>query len=463
MEINYLFSWLKIRKSKPESRTSPRTLTLLQSLLQDLKSKGKPYNFVGSSHSYNGIQLVDDNVAVIFDSNDLKNIAYNYDTQEVTVEAAVTIEELKRFLQPLGRQLISSGNFMQQRVVGALVTGTHGYGVEDVIMADSITAVTLLDEDGCPHTLTEQEHGNVLKYVRVSLGYLGVIVSLTLRTKKNEQFEVTQQIFQLSQLPQTLAQYGNKAHAMTMFPYSDKADPFIGFISLDKLDQYKEPAPVNRANAFVTAISWVIITFVWKLNAQLPIFQEFLQMLIGRFAPSVEPEVIVTSPDDLDYLYDYHPMLESERNPSIPQRILSSTYTAYNVAVFIPKADLPDLLLFLFELAQKMKQANPQQYFKNSIGVRYVGQSQKCAMAGNYKQDSYAVDLFFSKTDLELAEQVQDKVAQKFKIRPHWGKTILKPEVIQNINLDDLKEFSNLRAKYNPSNLLQPNLGGIKF
>lgn len=463
MEIDYLFSWLKIRKSKPASRISPRTLTLLQSLLQDLKSKGKPYNFVGSSHSYNGIQLVDDNVAVIFDSNDLKNISYNYDTQEVTVEAAVTIEELKRFLRPLGRQLLSSGNFMKQRVIGALMTGTHGYGVENVIMADSITAITLLDEDGVPHTLTAKDDEDILKYVRVSLGYLGVVFSLTLKTKENEQFEVTQQIFPLSQLLEKLAEYGDKAHAMTMFPYSDRNDPYIGFISLEKLDRYKKPAPVDMANALVTAVSWFIITVVWKLNAQSPFFQAFLQTLIGRFAPSVEPEVIVTSPDDLDYLYDYHPMLENERNPSIPRRILSSTYTAYNVAVFIPKSDLSELLSFLFDLAQKLKNTNPRQYFRNSIGVRYVGKSEKCALAGNYEQDSYSVDLFFSKTDLELAERVQDMITEKFKIRPHWGKTILKPEVIENINPEVLKEFSELREKYNPSNLLQPNLGGIKF
>ena len=463
MEIDYLFSWLKTRKSKPASRTSPRTLTLLQSLLQDLKSKGKSYNFVGSSHSYNGIQLVDDNVAIIFDSNDLKNITYNYDTQEVTVEAAVTIEELKQFLRPLGRQLLSSGNFMKQRVIGALMTGTHGYGVEDVIMADSITAATLLDEDGVPHTLTAEDNEDALKYVRVSLGYLGVIASLTLKTKDNEQFEVTQQIFPLSQLTEKLAEFGDKAHAMTMFPYSHRDDPFIGFISLEKLNHYKQTAPVDMANALITAISWFIITIFWKLNAQFPFFQALIQQLIGRFAPSVEPEVIVTSPDDLDYLYDYHPMLESERNPSIPRGILSSTYTAYNVAVFIPKADLPELLTFLFNLAQNLKNTNPRQYFKNSIGVRYVGMSDKCALAGNYKQESYSVDLFFSKTDLELAEKVQDMIAEKFKIRPHWGKTILKPEVIVNIKPEVLKEVSKLRQKYNPSNLLQPNLGGLNF
>ncbi len=464
MEIDYLFSWLKIRKSKPASRTSPRTLTLLTALLKDLKSKGKPYNFVGSSHSYNGIQLVDNNVAVIFDSNDLKKISYDYKTQKVTVEATATIEELKNFLRPLGRQLITSGNFMKQRVVGALMTGTHGYGVEDVIMADSITALTFLDENGEPHTLCEdkEEDKKELKFFRVSLGYLGVISSLTLETKKNEQYKVTQQIFKLCQLNEKLEKYGDKSHALTMFPYSDKEDPYIGFISLEKLDQYQKPASADMANALITTLSWFIITIVWKLDAQLPVFRTFLQGLIGRFAPT-EPDEIITSPNDLDYLYDYHPMLESERNPSIPRRILSSTYTAYNVAVFIPKADLPELLSFLFDLAQKMKNSNPRQYFKNSIGVRYVGTSDKCAMAGNYGQDSYSVDLFFSKTDLELAEKVQDMIAEKFKIRPHWGKTILKPEVIENIDPEVLQEFSKLRKKYNPSNLLQPNLGGIEF
>lgn len=77
----------------------------------------------------------------------------------------------------------------------------------------------------------------------------------------------------------------------------------------------------------------------------------------------------------------------------------------------------PDVL---FDLAQKLKNSNPRQYFKNSIGVRYVGKSDRCAMVGNYESGILILLIcFFSKTDLELAEKVQNMIADKFKIHPH--------------------------------------------
>ncbi|MEM9273125.1 MAG: FAD-binding protein [Cyanobacteria bacterium P01_F01_bin.143] len=458
MQTDYLYSWLKIHKSRPAYKAYPKSLSELQSLLQELKSQGQPYNFVGSSHSYNAIQCLDDNVAIIFDGSGLKSIKYDYLTQEVTVESGVTIEELKLFLRPLGRQLLTSGNYMKQRVIGALVTGTHGYGDQDAIMADSITAVKLLNEDGEIVEITEKNDKETLKYLRVSFGYLGAIISITLKTKPNEQYQVTQKLLTLSDLQSTLDDIAEKPHALTMFPYSDAEDPYIGLIFLEKLDDYLTPKEVSIGTPIIGSISWALIKTFWAIDARFPVIRPFVQRLIGIFAQRREAEIIITSPDDLDYLYDYHPMLESERNPSIIKKLFTTTFTAYNIAVFVPKNELAELFSFLHSLGKRLKEERPRQYFKNSIGARYVGKSTKSAMAGNFDIESYSVDIFFSTTDLELAEVVQDEIAKQFTVRPHWGKSILKSYLLENFPPQVLENFKQKRQEYYSSELLRPNL-----
>ncbi len=59
----------------------------------------------------------------------------------------MTILELKLFLLGHERRLISSGNFMAQTVIGALCTGTHGYG-RQAVMAEGVTALEFLDGQG---------------------------------------------------------------------------------------------------------------------------------------------------------------------------------------------------------------------------------------------------------------------------------------------------------------------------
>lgn len=448
-----------MRKSRPASVHEPENIEELRTLMQRFAQEGQPYNFVGSSHSYNGVQLLDNNAIIKFTAKkgEFNKIDYDYTTQRVTVGPAVTIKQLKFFLRPLGRQLITSGNYMEQRMIGALMTGTHGYGSMDAIMADSITAVTVLGEDGQLRTYTEDTHEEILKVYRVSFGALGAIVRVTLRTKANEQYRVTQKLLRLSSLPQQLEEIEGAPHALSMFPYSDETDPYIAVVFLERLTEYEKPPKAKRGNPIKSAFLWSIIKTLWFLLRKCKWLGPCLQGILNKVGGLVNIEPVVTSPQDLDYLYDNSPMLESERNPNVLLKLFSSTFTANNVAVFIPRDELHNFLKFLSELAEELKKDG--RYFKNLQGARYVAASSKCSMAGNYQRDGYAIDMFFGKKELALAETVQDRVHQAgFTIRPHWGKSILKKYYLKNFDAGVLETFIGLRREASPSKQLRPNL-----
>ena len=91
---------------------------------------GHRYAVAGRSHSYNGIQLVPGVPTLLMSECGLHELIFDPDTQVVRVGASVSIEAVKRFLLIHRRRLRNSGNYMKQTLVGAISTGTHGYGLD---------------------------------------------------------------------------------------------------------------------------------------------------------------------------------------------------------------------------------------------------------------------------------------------------------------------------------------------
>ena len=126
-------SWIHVYRGDAEARIPHDEAKLCADM-----AKGC-YSCVGKSHSYNGVQIVPGINAMMMEEGGLGRMDYDPATGIATVGASVTVEQLKRFLLKHDRRLINSGNYMKQTVVGALATGTHGFGDRGV-MADAVTA-----------------------------------------------------------------------------------------------------------------------------------------------------------------------------------------------------------------------------------------------------------------------------------------------------------------------------------
>ncbi|HEX7946476.1 MAG TPA: FAD-binding protein, partial [Phenylobacterium sp.] len=308
------------------------------------------YFCIGASHSYNGVQIVRDATALVMKGSGLWSLDYDETTDEVTVGPAVTILQLKTYLVQRGRRPISSGNFMAQTVIGALATGTHGYG-DQAVMAQSVTALEFLDGQGQRVRLAKGDPG--FEYAALAFGVIAPIVSLTLKTAPVQSFEARTIVCRMSEK----AGHVTPQHAVmyAVFPYTDREDPTIALQILRPAPAAQSPRRTGSPFFTLRAISEFIIHRYWVFDRLFPALRRPFQRLIARLDVRYE-RVYYTDPNDLDYLYDPAPGLESSRSPDILKNLLSPTHTAYNLAFFVRLEDAPRVVRFVMQQAEQFRE-----------------------------------------------------------------------------------------------------------
>ena len=99
----------------------------------------------------------------------------------MTVAAGTRIGDVGRALKELGLSLSNQGDIDTQAIAGAFTTGTHGTGITLGCLASQIAGLRLVQPDGSVLAVDGSDP-DMLLASRVSLGTLGVISEITLKT-----------------------------------------------------------------------------------------------------------------------------------------------------------------------------------------------------------------------------------------------------------------------------------------
>ena len=416
--------------------------------LADIVRRGG-YSCVGKSHSYNGIQIIRDAGALHFGESALKHMTFDAATNQVTVGPSVTVKELKLFLLEHERRLINSGNYMRQTVIGALMTGTHGYGARPV-MAEGIVALTFLDSKGEPVSLARGDPD--FPYVALSFGTIAPVVSVTLETEALESYQSDVWIGRLSQKPARAA--GALAVSYAVMPYSNFEDPTVMLHTLRHPPLSESTAePEFRPPFFsLRRLAAFVIERYWAFDKFLPAFRRPMQRLAARLNLQVHQSQM-TEAHDLDYLYDPSPKLESERAPNILKSLFSTTTTAYNLAFFVPTPEAPAVVRFIMNEAEELRSLGF--YLKSLIGVRELDGPSALIFAGNAMGPVSAIDLFADVRDYAWLERIQRDVLDYFpNVRPHWGKSAVVDDYRRSFDSADLEHLRALHRRHYPAGSL---------
>jgi FAD/FMN-containing dehydrogenase len=95
----------------------------------------------------------------------------------ITIGAGVTVQALCDHLDARGFALRWAGNSGSQTLVGAAITGTHGYSRDDDLLAELIVGARVITGTGEILAIDDERE---LRALRVSLGTLCTITSVTL-------------------------------------------------------------------------------------------------------------------------------------------------------------------------------------------------------------------------------------------------------------------------------------------
>ncbi|MBM7333045.1 D-arabinono-1,4-lactone oxidase [Alloalcanivorax marinus] len=168
-------NWSGNQSARPRNLAYPADEDGLIELIG--QSKGTVRAF-GGSHSFSGVVPTDDTLISL---EALSGLHAN-DDGALRFGAGTRIAQAGARAWDEGRSLTNEPDINLQSLAGAIATGTHGTGLGLPCLSGQVEALTLIDMAGRRHALTAAD-GDLFHAARCSVGALGLITDVTLRTE----------------------------------------------------------------------------------------------------------------------------------------------------------------------------------------------------------------------------------------------------------------------------------------
>jgi len=245
-------NWMKTEKVEPEYMTQPESAKQLSDHISKATSAGKRVRMTGSGHSASDVAITNEvlftpeklNQPLTLQRSRLKN---PNEPRLVRVQSGIRISDLNNYLDKNGLALFNMGGFDGQTIAGVMMTATHGSGLAYGPIADQAVSLQMVVEGGRmvqieptngitnPGTWTGKleedatipvqliQNDDAFNAARVSIGSMGVVYSVVLRTDAKFWLREVRRKIKWSELKQ---QGGYLEHVLQKQPvYTDKPSP----------------------------------------------------------------------------------------------------------------------------------------------------------------------------------------------------------------------------------------------
>ena len=238
-------NWSGIQHSYPQVRLAPPDEA---ELAKALPTTAAPIRAVGAGHSFTG--LVPTNGTLV--SLDSVAGVVGWDGDQAIVKAGTRLGALGPALAAHGRAMPNLPDINKQSLAGAISTGTHGTGTKLTAIHGDVMALTLITSDGKTIETDAANRPDIFNAARVSLGSLGVITQVKLRTSENRRLR--RRVW-IDPLEKAMAEAEQRW--ATHRNYEFYAVPFTGLaacIAHDETDDPAEPRGKDQDDAFLEAL-----------------------------------------------------------------------------------------------------------------------------------------------------------------------------------------------------------------
>ncbi|MDQ2683333.1 MAG: FAD-binding protein, partial [Chloroflexota bacterium] len=171
-------NWAGNVTAEPARFERPATIPEVQKLVAAAAKRGQTVRVAGAGHSFSPIVATD---GLLLDLVELTGVtAVDTDAMTATILGGTRIHQIGAPLFGHGVAVANQGDIDVQAIAGAVGTGTHGTGRAFGSFSSTMVGCEIVTATGDLITIDESDL-DTLRAARVSVGTLGVMVSVTLK------------------------------------------------------------------------------------------------------------------------------------------------------------------------------------------------------------------------------------------------------------------------------------------
>lgn len=174
-------NWSGSLRFNPARFVSIKSEQQLQEEVHHVYQAGGKLKVAAAGHSSSPLVRTDETLISLKPLDQLVSIGK--EKMQVTLQSGMTVNGVNKKLQENKLALFNTGDVDVQTLAGAISTGTHGTGKRMQNLASVLTGVRMIDYKGDIHSFNEEEHPDILKAMRVSLGAFGIFSEITVRVE----------------------------------------------------------------------------------------------------------------------------------------------------------------------------------------------------------------------------------------------------------------------------------------
>ncbi|TXK44848.1 FAD-binding protein [Pontibacter qinzhouensis] len=174
-------NWSGSVRFSPEEIAAPASERGVVELVQQAIAQRKGIRIVGAGHS--SVPLVQTN-HVLVSQHKLKGaVGHDPASHRVNMLPGTSISEAGEELIKLKLSMHNTGDVDMQYLAGAFGTGTHGSGRTLQNLSSMLVGCKLVDGTGELRSFSLEEHPDIMRAAKVSLGALGFFTELTIQAE----------------------------------------------------------------------------------------------------------------------------------------------------------------------------------------------------------------------------------------------------------------------------------------
>lgn len=181
-------NWAQNVKATPDYYHLPKSVSDIQDTVNSCRIRRATLRVTGAAHSFSAVAQPESDAMSLDHLQGL--ISYDNETMEARLWAGTYLYEAAPLLASVGMALENMGDIQQQTIAGAISTGTHGTGLAFGSLSDQVVAWTWVDGKGDVRHHRRADD-DLSKALSLSLGMLGVLVDVTIRTVPLYSLQVT--------------------------------------------------------------------------------------------------------------------------------------------------------------------------------------------------------------------------------------------------------------------------------